>query len=414
MSTDEASSNLINSILHAFNDKLTVGGMFCDLTKAFDSVNHSILLSKLDYNGITDNALRLIKSYLDNRHQRALIKNAHFINYSSSWNKIKLGVPQGSILGPLLFLLYINDMPSYINSLYPSNNLYKITLFADDTSIIFTHPNHMEFENEFNNLFSNITRWFQVNSLSLNFNKTHFMHFQTSTNVKTHVNKDFKIKHINKVYSTNFLGLILDSTFSWGPHINNLASKLNSACYLIRCLQFLLPIETLRMVYFSNFHSLLSYGIIFWGNSSHSDTFFKLQKRSIRIIMRVGNNVSCWELFRRLNILPLCSQYILSLLLFVVKNINMFTLNSTVHSINTRYCFDLHLLAVHLTKFQKGIYYSGAKVFNFLPPSIKCLSSNIRRSKSTLKKFLLEGSFYTVQEYFDCSSSNNPKLEKSY
>jgi len=106
-------------------------------------------------------------------------------------------------------------MPGYINSLYPLNNLYKITLFADDTSIIFTHPNHMEFENESNNLFSNITRWFQVNSLSLNFNKTHFMLFQTSTNVKNHVNKDFRIKHINKVYSTNFLGLILDSTFSW-------------------------------------------------------------------------------------------------------------------------------------------------------------------------------------------------------
>jgi len=113
-------------------------------------------------------------------------------------------------------------------------------------------------------------------------------------------------------------------------------------------------------------------------------------------------------------ILLFCLQYILSLLLFVVKNISMFTLNSSVHSINTRRCFDLYLPAVHLTKVQKGIYYSGAKVFNSLPPSIKCLSNDIRRFKSTLKKFLLEGSFYTVQEYFDCSSSNNPKLEKFY
>jgi len=80
----------------------------------------------------------------------------------------------------------------------------KITLFADDTSIIFTHPNHMEFENEFNNLFSNITRWFQTNSLSLNFNKTHFMDFRTSSTAKNHVNNYFKIKHINKVHTTIF------------------------------------------------------------------------------------------------------------------------------------------------------------------------------------------------------------------
>ena len=88
-------------------------------------------------------------------------------------------------------------------------------------------------------------------------NKTYFMDFQTPSNAKNHVNKDFKIKHINKVYSTNFLGLILDSTLSWNPYINKLATKLNSACYLIRYLTPLLPIETLRMVYFSNVHALL-------------------------------------------------------------------------------------------------------------------------------------------------------------
>jgi hypothetical protein len=100
---------------------------------------------------------------------------------------------------------------------------------------------------------------------------------------------------------------------------------------------------------------------------------FKLQTRSIRNIMRVDNNVSCRELFKKLKILPFYSQYIFSLfslLLFVVKNINMFILNSTVHSMNTRHCSDLHLPAVHLTKVQKGIYYSGAKAFNSLHPGI--------------------------------------------
>jgi len=92
----------------------------------------------------------------------------------------------------------------------------------------------------------------------------------------------------------------------------------------------------------------------------------------------------------------------------------MLTLNSTVHSINTRHSSDLHLSAVHLTKVQKGIFHSGVKAFNSLPPGIKCLSKNIRRFKSTLKKFLLEGSFYTIQEFFDCFPNNNPNLEKFY
>jgi len=130
--------------------------------------------------------------------------------------------------------------------------------------------------------------------------------------------------------------------------------------------------------------------------------------------MAVSNNVSCRELFKKLNILPLYLQYTFSLLLFVVKNINMFTLNSTVHSVNTRHCSDLHLSAVHLTKVQKGIYHSGAKASNSLPPGIKCLSKNIGRFNSTLKNFLLEGSFYTIQELFDCFSTNNPNLEKFY
>ena len=107
--------------------------------------------------------------------------------------------------------------------------------------------------------------------------------------------------------------------------------------------------------------------------------------------MAVSNNVSCQELFKKLNILPFYSQYIFSLLLFVEKNINKFTLNSTVHSVNTRHCSDLHLSAVHLTEVQKGIYHSAVKAFNSLLPGIKCLSKSIRRFKSTSKKGFTRG-----------------------
>jgi len=144
-----------------------------------------------------------------------------------------------------------------------------------------------------------------------------------------------------------------------------------------------------------------SYGIIFWGNSTYSNTIFKLQKRVIRIMMNAGNRDSCHELFEKLNILPLHSQYTLSLLLFVVKNRDTFKSNSVVQSINTKHCSDLYLPSVHLSKVRKRVYHSGIKVFNCLPPRIKSLCSDMRKFKSASKRFLLEGSFYTIQEYFD-------------
>ena len=145
---------------------------------------------------------------------------------------------------------------------------------------------------------------------------------------------------------------MLDSTLSWKPHIDQLISKLKSACYVIRSLKSLIPWRLLRVIYFSSVYSIIPYGIIFWGNSNYSNTIFKLQNRVIRIMMNAGNKESCRELFKKLNIFPLHSQYILSLLLFVVKNINMFKFNSMVHSINTRHCSDLYLPSAHLTKVQ--------------------------------------------------------------
>jgi len=121
-----------------------VGGIFCDLTKAFDYVNHNILLSKLEFYGITGRVNNLIKSYLNDRYQRVLIKNKYSKTCFSEWEKVKQGLPQGSILGPLFFLLYINDLPGIIN------NISKPTIFTDDTNIIFTHSNLSNFKDEIN------------------------------------------------------------------------------------------------------------------------------------------------------------------------------------------------------------------------------------------------------------------------
>jgi hypothetical protein len=123
---------LINNILTAINNKLLVGGIFCDLQIAFDCVNHKILMDKLEFYGTERKFKSLIDSYLTRTYQRVVLGNRTDSNNSSKWEIIKCGVPQGSILGPLFFLLYINELPKIINK---NNNM---VLFADDTSIIVT------------------------------------------------------------------------------------------------------------------------------------------------------------------------------------------------------------------------------------------------------------------------------------
>ena len=197
------------------------------------------------------------------------------------------------------------------------------------------------------------------------------------------------------------MGLTLDSTLSWKTHVDQFSSKLSSACYVIRSLKCVISTKNLRTICFSYVHSLIAYGILFWGNLLYSNNIFKVQKRAIRIIMTVDNRVSCRELFKKLNILPVQSQYILSLSLFVVKNIEEFISNSEVHSINTRHRSNLYPPSIRLSKYQKGVYDSGIKIFNHFLQNIKNLSWNTKKFKLVLKRFLLMGSFYTLDEHLD-------------
>jgi hypothetical protein len=154
------------------------------------------------------------------------------------------------------------------------------------------------------------------------------------------------------------------------------------------------------MVYFSTFHSIVSYGIIFWGISTYSKIIFKTKKRIVRIITNSDNKDSCWELFKKLCILPLQSQYIFSLLIFVVKNKDSIKTNSDIHSFNVRSNHDLPIPVANLAVFQKGVWYSGIKVYNHLPPTLKQLSHDVLKFKMALKRFLLAKSFYTLDEYY--------------
>jgi hypothetical protein len=161
-----------------------------------------------------------------------------------------------------------------------------------------------------------------------------------------------------------------------------------------------LSLEALKMVYFSTVHSIISYGIIFWGISSYSKIIFKTQKRIVQIITNSDKRDSCRELFKKLGILRLQSQYILSLLVFVVKSKDSFKTNSDIHSFNTRFNHDIHIPVANLAIFKKGVWYSGTKIYNHLSPALKQLSHDVFKFKTALKRFLLANAFYTLEEYY--------------
>jgi len=169
----------------------------------------------------------------------------------------------------------------------------------------------------------------------------------------------FGSRKIATVQSLTFLVLIIDTTLTWKHHIGELTSRLNKACYAIKSIRLFMSIDVLRSTYFPYAHSFISYGIIFWWSSSYSENIFDIQKRIIRIIMNSSMNASRRQLFKDLNILPIQSQYIYSILLFFTKCKDQFLFNSQVHKINTRQTFDLYVPTANLTTYQKGVYYLG-------------------------------------------------------
>jgi len=176
--------------------------------------------------------------------------------------------------------------------------------------MIITNTNSLNFEKGVNKIIQDINEWFNTNLLSLNLDKTHFIHFVTKNSSSINFNIICGNKKIVNVYNTTFLGLTLDNTLSRRTHIDTIIPKLSSASFSLRVVKPFLSLDSLKMVYYSYFHSVMTYGLIFWGNAHHSNIIFRLQKRIIRIIVGKRGRDSCREHFKNLKILPLQSQYI--------------------------------------------------------------------------------------------------------
>jgi hypothetical protein len=177
-------------------------------------------------------------------------------------------------------------------------NSAKLVLHADDTSFIITNPSPTEFANKLNKVFTDVNEWFK-NNLSLHLNKTTYLQFRTKNSQKLDSYITLMNNHITNSTNTEFLGLTIEETLSWKHHINQILSKLSLACCAISVITPLMSEDTLKMIYHSYVHAIMTYGTIFWGKSPHSTNIFKIQKRIIRIMTKSRSRDSCKQLFQR-------------------------------------------------------------------------------------------------------------------
>ena len=386
--TEYAIADIYEKLIYNLDKGTNSCTIFLNLAKAFDSVSHEILLRKMHHYGIRGKPLELFRSYLNSRRQYVKLNGI-----KSSLIEIKFGVPQGSILGPLLFLIFINDLPDATN--------FFIKLFADDTFLCTQNDDFMSMEGEVNIELEKVFIWLASNKLTLNTDKSKYMILSKQRDIP---NLSIKMNGValKSCDSYKYLGVVIDKDLGWGPHIDYISKKISKACGALAKLRYCVSLDMLKSVYHALIHSYLRYGILVWGTAPQTtlDPLRVLVNKSIRIIAKLPfGRVQLDPIFKELKFLKLHNIHKLETGKFIFKekkgllptrigNNFEVTSNEIPHDHFVRHERSPRLISNSRTG-EKSVQFNAMQIWNNISSELKSIES-FNVFKRTYKKYLID------------------------
>lgn len=387
MSTNDALQLFSDSIFENLDSSKPTIAVFLDLAKAFDTVDYNKLFMKLEKIGIRGMALNLIKNYLTNRKQVVKLEEVY-----SDELVVRIGIPQGTILGPLFFVIFVNDLLS----LDPNA---QVMSYADDTAITMTEGTWLGLENRANNVINNVANWLRENGLSLNIEKTKYILFSTykdkapdKLNIVIHDDgcnmSSCTCRELGKEQFIKYLGIFVDCNMNFKEHIEQLKRKLRYLLFVFSNLRSFLNAKTLICIYYALFESKATYGIISWG-SAYGNVINSLQSIQNRIVGLIFRKSSAQldQCYKKNNLLKIRQIYYLKA---ITTNHYKNLKSEYLHTKQITRKKSIPVMKTKLEVGKKCTKWIAIKLYNLLDDDLKNYNFSTKALKKKIKSWICQ------------------------